>query len=96
MSLLERPKAFLRSLLNDFAFQWRHAAYGPYNDHTFHRLAYAIIRIVNLDYTIKDLDIPRRAPGSALVRLQDLPQWDRWSGDIGSEDTLALNFIHMG
>jgi hypothetical protein len=81
-ALLQRRKALICRVLDDFAFQWRHVLHGSYNNSTFRRLAYAVIRIITLDYTIVELTAPRQGAGGTLVRLQDLPKWSAWSGDI--------------
>ncbi|CAG5138862.1 uncharacterized protein ALTATR162_LOCUS454 [Alternaria atra] len=45
-------------------------------------LTYAVVRIVALDFTIVEINLPRRGTGGYLVRLQDLPNWEPWNGDI--------------
>ncbi|XPS75919.1 hypothetical protein M3J09_007983 [Ascochyta lentis] len=82
LSLLKRRKALLGKLLQDFAFQWRHVLRGPYNDSTVRRLAYAVIRILTLDFTVEEIDTPRRASSGHLVRLQDLPGWKVCDEDV--------------
>jgi hypothetical protein len=76
LSVLERRKALLSRVLDDFAFQWRHVLCGPYNNSTFRRLAHAVIRLVTLDFTVVELVTPRQGASGALVRLQDLPEWN--------------------
>ncbi|KAJ8108900.1 hypothetical protein OPT61_g7848 [Boeremia exigua] len=66
LSLHQRQKAFLCRILQDFAFQ----------------LAYAVIRILALDFTVKEINIPYRASGGHLVRLQDLPRWKACNEDL--------------
>jgi hypothetical protein len=82
LALLKRRKALLCGVLQDFAFQWRHVLRGPYNNSTFRRLAYAVIRILALDFTVEEIDTPRRASSGYLVRLQDLPGWKACDEDI--------------
>jgi hypothetical protein len=81
-SLLQRRRALIYRVLSDFTYQWRHVLHGSYNNSTFRRLAYAVIRIITLDYTIVELTTPRQGTGGTYVRLQDLPKWSPWSGDI--------------
>lgn len=82
LSHLRRRKALVSRLLNDFTFQWRHVLRGPCNNSTFRRLTYAIIRILALDFTIVETNVPRQGPGGFLVRLQDLPRWNMSTTDI--------------
>ncbi|KAH7357463.1 hypothetical protein BKA66DRAFT_515415 [Pyrenochaeta sp. MPI-SDFR-AT-0127] len=82
LSLLKKRKALLCKILQDFAFQWRHVPSGPYNDSTFRRLAYAIIRSLDLNFTVEEIKTPRRASSGHLVRLQDLPGWKVCDEDV--------------
>jgi hypothetical protein len=92
LALLKRRKALLSRVLDDFAFQWRHVLCGPYNNSTFRRLAYAFIRLLTLDFTVVELVKPRQGTGGALVRLQDLPKWNPWSGDIVRRGGVSIVF----
>jgi len=98
MSLWTRRKALLPKILNDFAFQWRHVLDGPYNNSTFRRLAYAIVRIVSLDFTIVEIDRPRWGNDDFFVRLQDLPTWDSHNRDIirvgGVSIVISQHIVH--
>jgi hypothetical protein len=82
LSLLQRRKARVSRLVGDFALQWKHVLHGPYNNITFRRLAYAVIRLVALDFIVVEYNSPRHSTGGMLVQLQDLPKWSPWSGDI--------------
>ena len=55
---------------------------GPYNDFTFRRLTYAVIRILALNFTVEEIDTPRRATSGPLVKLQDLLSWEPCNEDI--------------
>ena len=81
-SLLKRRKALLCRILQDFTVQLRHIISSPYNNTMFRRLACAIIRIITLDFTIEEIDSPRRASGGLLVQLHHLPTWNIWNTDI--------------
>jgi hypothetical protein len=98
LSLFKQRKALLARMLSDFAFQWRHVLRGPFNGSTFHRLAYAIVRIVTLDFTVMEINTPRRGTGGFLVRLQDLPRWNPWNGDIirtgGASIVICQHVVH--
>ncbi|KAF2657888.1 hypothetical protein K491DRAFT_766956 [Lophiostoma macrostomum CBS 122681] len=73
---LQRRKAFISRILEDFSFQWRHVLGGHYNNLTFRRLAYAIIRLVTLDFTIKEVTHSRQGMGGFLVWTHSLPEWN--------------------
>jgi hypothetical protein len=79
---LSRRKSFIPKVLSDFAFQWRHVLHGHYNNSTFRRLAYAIMRIVALDFNVKEITHPRQGLGGFLVWVDDLPNWDLPSSHI--------------
>jgi hypothetical protein len=72
---LQRRKALVSKILADFAFQWRHVLCGRYNNFTFRRLAYAIIRIVTLDFTVKEATLPRPGSSGYLIWIYNLPEW---------------------
>ncbi|KAF2801023.1 hypothetical protein K505DRAFT_291477 [Melanomma pulvis-pyrius CBS 109.77] len=72
---LQRRKAFVSRILTDFAFQWRHVLCGRYNNSTFRRLAYAIVRIVTLDFTVEEATLSRQGTGGFLVWIDNLPKW---------------------
>jgi hypothetical protein len=98
LSLFKQREAFLARILSDFAFQWRHVLRGPFNGSTFRRLAYAILRIVILDFTVVEINTPRRGTGGFLVRLQDLPRWNPWNEDIirigGASIVICQHVVH--
>ncbi|KAF1959988.1 hypothetical protein CC80DRAFT_314213 [Byssothecium circinans] len=79
---LQRRKAFVSRILADFAFQWRHVLSGYYNNFTFRRLAYAIVRIVTLDFTVQEATLSRPGIGGFLVWIDNLPEWDFATGHI--------------
>lgn len=78
---LLRRKAFVSKILADFAFQWRNVLCGIYNS-TFRRLAYAIVRIVTLDFTVEEVTLSRQGIGGFLVWIDNLPEWDFANGHI--------------
>ncbi|KAF2453071.1 hypothetical protein BDY21DRAFT_388296 [Lineolata rhizophorae] len=63
---LQRRKVLVSRILVDFAFQ----------------LAYAIVRIVTLDFTVEEATLSRQGTGGFLVWINNLPEWDFASGDI--------------
>lgn len=69
-----RLVVFIGRLLNDFAHQWRHVLRSRYNKSTFQQLACAIIRIITLDFEIKEITGGRTGTGR-VVWLADLPSW---------------------
>jgi hypothetical protein len=79
---LQRRKAFVSRILADFAFQWRHVLCGHYNNSTFRRLAYAIVRIITLNFTVQEETLSRQGTGGFLVWIDNLPEWDFASGHI--------------
>jgi hypothetical protein len=72
----ERHIAFTRRILHDFNFQWRHILRNRYNDLTFRRLVCAIIRIVRMDFEIRELTGRRHGLYGPLVGVTDLPTWE--------------------
>lgn len=82
MQHLQRHRAFVSRILADFAFQWRHVLNGYYNNFTFRKLAYAIIRITTLDFTIREETLIRPSHGGRLVWINNVPGWDNANRDI--------------
>lgn len=81
-SCLQRRKSFITRILSDFAFQWRHVLSGDYNNFTFRRLAYAIIKIFALDFGVREVTLTRPGLGGFLVWTNNLPEWDYPSSHI--------------
>ncbi|KAF5253560.1 hypothetical protein FANTH_1632 [Fusarium anthophilum] len=73
-----RKKAFLGCILRDFGHTWRHILRREANNVTFMKLAYAVIWILNLDFTIVERTgfdhVAGR--GGPYVGVADLPRWD--------------------
>ncbi|KAF5575552.1 hypothetical protein FPANT_11295 [Fusarium pseudoanthophilum] len=73
-----RRKAFLGRILRDFGHTWRHILRRGVNNVTFMKLAYAVIWILNLDFTVVERmgfdHVGGR--GGPYVGVADLPQWD--------------------
>jgi hypothetical protein len=73
-----RRKAFLGRILHDFGHTWRHLLRREMNHITFMKLAYAIIWILNLEFTIVERmgfeHVGGR--GGPYVGVADLPRWD--------------------
>lgn len=83
---LKRDKAFISRLLSDFAFQWRHILCSRYNKSTFQKLAYAIIRIATLNFSVVEETRSRQGLGGFHVWIHQLPEWDPPRG----------NFVRVG
>ncbi|KAG5803385.1 hypothetical protein H9Q74_014178 [Fusarium xylarioides] len=73
-----RKKAFLGRILRDFGHTWRHLLRGEVNNVTFMKLAYAIIWILHLGFTIVERTGFEHVAGrgGSYVGVTDLPQWD--------------------
>ncbi|PNP78916.1 hypothetical protein FNYG_07781 [Fusarium nygamai] len=73
-----RKKAFLGRILRDFGHTWRHILQREVNNVTFMKLAYAVIWILNLDFTVVERMGFDHVGGRAgpYVGVADLPQWD--------------------
>ncbi|KAF2472128.1 uncharacterized protein BDR25DRAFT_366887 [Lindgomyces ingoldianus] len=77
LHVLERNKAFLSRVLNDFGYQWRHILRSRYNDLTFRKLARDVIRIATLDFNVVEITKPRHGQTSGpMVWIDSLPEWD--------------------
>ncbi|KEZ46220.1 hypothetical protein SAPIO_CDS1106 [Scedosporium apiospermum] len=81
-SQLLRYKALVPILLADFVYQWRHVFGGRYNNATFRRLAFAIIKIATLDFRVEEVTQPRPPIATHFIWINDLPDWEPFSGDI--------------
>ncbi|CZR49282.1 uncharacterized protein FPRO_08978 [Fusarium proliferatum ET1] len=73
-----RKKAFLGRILRNFGHTWRHVLRAEMNNITFTKLAYAIIWILNLDFTILERTGFEHVGGRGgpYVGVADLPPWD--------------------
>ncbi|KAF5622073.1 uncharacterized protein FTJAE_11040 [Fusarium tjaetaba] len=73
-----RTKAFLGRILRDFGQTWRHLLRRVMNDITFMKLAYAVVWISTMDFTVVErMGFDHVAGcGGPYVRVTDLPQWD--------------------
>ena len=65
---------FISRVLEDFVYQWRHVFRSRYKDITFRKLACAIVRILTLDFTVREITGGRTGTGR-VVWVADLPQW---------------------
>lgn len=72
---LQRLKAFLSRILADFTVQWRHVLCGSYNNLTCRKLAYAIVQIVTLDFSITEASLPHPDIDGFLVWVDSYPEW---------------------
>ncbi|KAF2022029.1 hypothetical protein BU24DRAFT_417677 [Aaosphaeria arxii CBS 175.79] len=82
LQCLARRKAFVCRALADFAFQWRHILCSRYNDSTFQRLAYGIVRIATFDFDVEEYDYPHLEVTAPLVFIHMLPEWESFHGQI--------------
>ncbi|KAK2808412.1 hypothetical protein FQN50_004797 [Emmonsiellopsis sp. PD_5] len=89
VTLTSHQSAFTVKLLNDLMYQWRHIFRAPYNDMTFRQLASAIIRIVTLDFAVKEIPHGRAGTGR-VVWLADLPSWKPVSDHVIRFDRVSV------
>lgn len=72
-----RETSFLGRLLRDFAHTWRHVIRRGMNTTTFVKLAYAIIWISRLEFTLLErVGFEHISEGGPYVQVIDLPGWD--------------------
>ncbi|KAF4502557.1 hypothetical protein FAGAP_1198 [Fusarium agapanthi] len=73
-----RKRAFLGRMLRDFGHTWRHVLRAEMNNITFTKLAYAVIWILNLDFTIVERTGFEHVAGRGgpYVGVADLPPWE--------------------
>ncbi|KAK2608993.1 hypothetical protein QQS21_002473 [Conoideocrella luteorostrata] len=77
ISPLPRARAFAGHILRDFGFKWRHIIRRQINATTFMKLAYAIIWISRMDFTILErTGFEHVCSGGPYVKLTDLPSWE--------------------
>ncbi|KAI9879005.1 MAG: hypothetical protein M1830_009874 [Pleopsidium flavum] len=74
-NVLERTEAFVTRILEDFAYQWRHVLRNRYNESTFRKLAWAVIRIAMLDFNVVEEAPRRRSRNFRMVDVHQLPEW---------------------
>lgn len=80
--VLERTEAFVTRILEDFAYQWRHILRNRYNESTFRKLAWAVIRIAVLDLDVVE-EAPRlRSRNYDMVGVHQLPEWEAFDTPI--------------
>ncbi|KAF5710569.1 hypothetical protein FGLOB1_5400 [Fusarium globosum] len=79
-----REKAFLGRIFRDFGHTWRHVLRAQMNNITFTKLAFAIIWILNLDFTVVERTGFEHVGGRGgpYVGVADLPRWDASDGTI--------------
>lgn len=71
-----RKRAFLERLLGDFGHTWRHILRRSMNSACFIKLAYAVIWISTLDFSITErTGFDHISIGGPYVQLIDLPSW---------------------
>lgn len=85
-----RQTAFIGRVLEDFSYQWRHVFRSRYNNSTFRRLACAILRIVTLDFNVKEVARSRAGIRGTLVWLTDLPQWEPFPNRVIHLDRVSV------
>ncbi|KAF4415101.1 hypothetical protein FACUT_13688 [Fusarium acutatum] len=73
-----RKRAFLGRILQDFGHTWRHLLRREVNNVTFMNLAYAVIWISTMDFTIVERTGFEHVGGRGgpYVGVADLPRWD--------------------
>ncbi|KAH7309017.1 hypothetical protein B0I35DRAFT_90330 [Stachybotrys elegans] len=74
---MPRETSFLGRVLHDFAYTWRHVIRREMNTIPFMKLAYAIIWISRIEFTLLErVGFEHIAEGGPYARVTDLPGWD--------------------
>lgn len=74
---IPRERSFLGQVLRDFSYTWRHIIRRQMNTTTFMKLAYAIIWISTMEFTLLErIGFEHISDGGPYVRLLDLPCWE--------------------
>lgn len=73
---MPRETSFLGRLLHDFTCTWRHIIRREMNAITFMKLAYAIIWISRIEFTLLErVEFEHVAEGGPYIKVTDLPGW---------------------
>ncbi|KAI0429966.1 hypothetical protein F5Y09DRAFT_356492 [Xylaria sp. FL1042] len=93
-----RRKAFIGRILRDFELQWRGVLGAPYSDLTLGKLAAAIVRIVTLDFSVREVRLQRREWDDFLYEPNELPRWDPLNAHIipagGTSIVISRHIAH--
>ncbi|KAF1948553.1 hypothetical protein CC80DRAFT_431300, partial [Byssothecium circinans] len=76
-----RMRAFTYRLLRDFHRQWRHILRNQYNSVTLRRFARAIIRLITLDFEVRE-NTGGHGWRGVHVWITHLPAWDLFEADL--------------
>ena len=77
LDLYPRERSFLGHMLRDFGYTWRHVLRRQMNTTTFLKLAYAVIWILTLEFSITDrVGFEHVSDGGIYVDVTALPNWD--------------------
>jgi hypothetical protein len=77
----DRMRAFTHRLLRDFHRQWRHILRNQYNLATLRKLARAIVRLVTLDFQVRE-NTGGHGRRGVHVWITQLPAWEPFDTDI--------------
>ncbi|KAJ6790257.1 hypothetical protein PWT90_10103 [Aphanocladium album] len=76
MNVPLREEAFLKPILRDFGYAWRHIMRWRMNNTTFRKLAYGTIWLLTINFNLYELERPEIGfKNEANVLVTDLPQW---------------------
>ncbi|KAG9251420.1 uncharacterized protein F5Z01DRAFT_279938 [Emericellopsis atlantica] len=74
---MPREISFLGRIIRDFGHTWRHVLCREINTTTFMKLAYAIIWISKMEFTLLErVGFEHISQGGPYVKVIDLPSWD--------------------
>ncbi|KAF4453127.1 hypothetical protein F53441_4124 [Fusarium austroafricanum] len=76
---IPREQAFLGQILRDFSYTWRHVIRREMNTITFMKLAYAVIWISKMEFTLHErmgFENVSGGGGGPYVLLWNLPRWE--------------------
>lgn len=76
IDILLRDESFLKPILHDFGYAWRHVLRGRMNNSTFLKLAYATTWLLTMNFSLYELGTPDQAiQGDAHISVTELPLW---------------------
>lgn len=78
----DRTFLFLERLLTDFRNQWLNVLVGRYNESTFRKFAYAVRKLVTLDFEVREERNSSQREGTMAVPHGAIPPWDPIQDDI--------------
>jgi hypothetical protein len=95
-----REVSFLGRVIRDFGFTWRHVLRRELRTTTFTKLAYAVIWMSKLEFTLLErVGFEYVTDGGPYVKVVDLPSWDAPDAllvPVGSSWFVLAQDIHEG